>query len=108
MVKYFLLLLLCISASYAQQDSLILKSDSIKMYPLKEIMVTATRSQKNPDDVGRSVTVITDDQMKNSTYQSVGELLGQQEGIYMVGTGQNPGTNQSIFMRERRATRQRL
>jgi len=99
MVKYFLLLLLCISASYAQQDSLILKSDSTKMYPLKEIMVTATRSQKNPDDVGRSVTVITDDQMKNSTYQSVGELLGQQEGIYMVGTGQNPGTNQSIFMR---------
>jgi vitamin B12 transporter len=69
------------------------------VYPLKEIMVTATRSQKNPDEVGRSVTVITADQMNNSTYQSVGELLGQQEGIYMVGTGQNPGTNQSIFMR---------
>ncbi|MGA9408131.1 MAG: TonB-dependent receptor, partial [Bacteroidota bacterium] len=62
-------------------------------------MVTATRSPKNPDDIGRSVTVITGDQMKNSIYQSVGELLGQEEGIYMVGTGQNPGTNQSIFMR---------
>ncbi len=99
MARHFVLLLLCISVSHAQQDSLILKSDSARVYPLKEIMVTATRSQKNPDDVGRSVTVITADQMNNSTYQSVGELLGQQEGIYMVGTGQNPGTNQSIFMR---------
>ncbi len=99
MSKHLFLLLLSISVAYAQQDSLILKSDSTRMYPLREIMVTATRSQKNPDDIGRSVTVITDDQMKNSIYQSVGELLGQQEGIYMVGTGQNPGTNQSIFMR---------
>jgi len=63
------------------------------------MMVTGDKVSKNPDDIGRSVTVITDDQMKNSTNQSIGELLGQQEGIYMVGTGQNPGTNQSIFMR---------
>jgi len=99
MNQHLLLFLLCISVSHAQQDSLTLKSDTTRMYPLKEIMVTATRSQKNPDDVGRSVTVITNDQMKNSTCQSLGELLGEQEGIYMVGTGQNPGTNQSIFMR---------
>ena len=97
--KYVFLLLLGVSVTYAQQDSLVLSNDSTKMYPLKEMMVTATRSRKNPDDIGRSVTVITDDQMKNSTNQSIGELLGQQEGIYMVGTGQNPGTNQSIFMR---------
>ena len=97
--KHVFLLLLAVSITHAQQDSLIFSNDSTKMYPLKEMMVTATRSRKNPDDIGRSVTVITDDQMKNSTYQSIGELLGQQEGIYMVGTGQNPGTNQSIFMR---------
>ncbi len=99
MAKYVLLFLLCFSVSHAQQDSLVLKNDSTKLYPLKEIMVTASRSKKNPEDIGRSVTVITDDQIKNSIFQNIGELLGRQEGIYMVGTGQNPGTNQSIFMR---------
>ncbi len=99
MIKHFFLLLLSISVTCAQQDSLQNKGDTARLYPLKEIIVTATRSQKNPDDVGRNVTVITDEQMKNAAFQSVGEILGEQEGIYVVGTGQNPGTNQSIFMR---------
>ena len=49
--------------------------------------------------MGRSITVVTSDDIKNSIYNNVAELLSQQEGIYIVGNGQNPGMIQSIFTR---------
>lgn len=73
--------------------------DSTKVYPMKEIVVTATRSDKDAKDVGRSVTLITNEELKSSVYYNLAELLSQQEGIYVVGTGQNPGMIQSLFMR---------
>ncbi|MBI1769662.1 MAG: TonB-dependent receptor [Bacteroidetes bacterium] len=85
------------SANRAANDST--NMDTVKVYHLKEVVVTATRSEKDPADVGRSVTVMTQDQMRNSIYNNVAELLSQQEGLYIVGTGQNPGMFQSIFTR---------
>lgn len=73
--------------------------DTVKIYQLEEVVVTATRSEKDPADVGRSVTLITQDQMRNSIYNNVAELLSQQAGMYIVGTGQNPGMLQSMFTR---------
>ena len=79
--------------SHAQQV------DTSKVVELKPVTVTATRSEKNPMEVGRSVTVISNEQIKNSGANTVAELLSQQEGIFIVGTGQNPGQLQSIFTR---------
>lgn len=73
--------------------------DTSTIYPLKEVIVSATRSEKSPSELGRSVTLIPKDQMSNAIYNNVSELLSQQEGVYIVGTGQNPGMLQSIFMR---------
>ena len=73
--------------------------DYTKVYPMKEIVVTATRTDKDVNNVGRSVTLITNEQMKTSVYNNLAELLSRQEGIYVVGTGQNPGMIQSLFMR---------
>src|SRR3990170_6768943 len=73
------------------------ESDSAKQ--LKEVTVTATRTEKNPDDVGRSITVITAEDIKKSSYNSLGELLSAEAGIYLVGANQNIGNTQSIFMR---------
>lgn len=78
----------------AQQNN-----DTTKTQTLKEVVVSATRSEKNPMDVGRSISVISSEQIKNSGANSVAEILSQQEGIYIVGTGQNPGALQSIFTR---------
>jgi len=72
-------------------------SDSTKQ--LKEVTVTATRTEKNPEDVGRSITVITQEDIKKSSYNSLGELLSAEAGIYLVGANQNIGGTQSIFMR---------
>jgi vitamin B12 transporter len=79
--------------SYAQQV------DTLNAVELKPVAVTATRSEKDPMDVGRSITVISNEQIKNSGANTVAELLSQQEGIYIAGTGQNPGQLQSIFTR---------
>ncbi len=75
------------------------KQDTLKTLLLKEVIVTATRSEKNVADVGRSITVITSDDIKNSVYNNTAELLSQQEGIYIVGAGQNPGMLQNIYVR---------
>ncbi|SFH03855.1 TonB-dependent receptor plug domain-containing protein [Pedobacter insulae] len=73
--------------------------DKKKTIDLEQINVTSSRSEKKVIDVGRSVTVISNEQIKASGFNTVAELLSQQEGIYVVGTGQNPGQVNSLFMR---------
>jgi vitamin B12 transporter len=79
--------------SYAQQE------DTTRSVALNPVTISGTRSEQNPMDVGRSITVISSEQIKNSGANTVAEILSQQEGIYIVGTGQNPGALQSIFTR---------
>ena len=82
------------NASTAKQDSTKSLADSIKI-----VTITATRTEKDVMDVGRSVSVITPDQIKRAGCNTVAELLSQQEGIFIDGTGQNPGAIQSLFLR---------
>ena len=84
---------LCIRAQ-TQADSLSKMKDS-----LQTVTVTATRSGKDVMDVGRSTTVITADQIKQQGYTTIADVLSQQEGIFIMGTGQNPGALQNIFLR---------
>lgn len=87
------LLLLTAFTTQAQQV------DSLQGKQLNEVLITATRSEKEAADVGRSVTVLTAADLKNTVYHNVGDLLAQQAGIYLVGAGQNPGMTQSMFLR---------
>lgn len=73
------------------------QADSVRQ--LDEVVITATRSDQPIIDVPRSITVVNRAMIENSGHNSVGELLATQPGIFIVGTNQNPGTNQSIFMR---------
>ncbi len=79
--------------SHAQQV------DTSKTVELKPVIITATRSEKDPTEIGRSITTIPNEQIKSSGANTVAELLSQQEGIFIVGAGQNPGSLQSIFTR---------
>jgi vitamin B12 transporter len=79
--------------SHAQQV------DTIMTMELQPVTITATRSEKNPIDVGRSVTVISNADIKNSGANSLAEFLTMQEGIYVVGGQQNPGSLNNLFMR---------
>jgi vitamin B12 transporter len=80
-------------SSYAQQE------DTTSSVALKPVTISGTRTEQDPMNVGRSITVISSEQIKNSGANTVAEILSQQEGIYIVGTGQNPGALQSIFTR---------
>lgn len=66
---------------------------------LSEFVVTASRTEKKIDDIGRSVSVISSNDIKNSGSNSLAELLNLAEGIYITGAQQNFGANQSIFIR---------
>ena len=66
---------------------------------LSEFVVTASRTEKKLDNIGRSVSVISSENIKNSGANSVAELLSLAEGIYITGSQQNFGANQSLFIR---------
>lgn len=73
--------------------------DSIRTTTLREVVVSATRTERPIMEIPRSVAVIGEDVITTSIYQSLGDLLNAQGGLYIVGATQTPGTNQSVFMR---------
>ena len=86
-------MILSATTIYGQQH------DTTRVVELNEVIVTATRSEKNLNDIGRSITVITSNDFKNSGAGTVSELLNREEGFYIVGAQQNPGSLNSIFTR---------
>ncbi len=90
-----------LTMNVSAQDSLTIKpiKDSLTNKQLNEVVVSASRSERNVNEVGRSISIITADDIKKSGANSISEVLSQQEGIYMVGAGQNPGMTSSIFTR---------
>lgn len=75
------------------------EKDSVNAYPLQEIIVTATRTAKDVNATGREVTVITAQEIEQSGAQTLAALLSGYAGISVIGTGQNPGMTQTLFMR---------
>jgi vitamin B12 transporter len=75
------------------------QQDSIKSFNLNEVVISASRQESTLLETPRSVSVINRERIQNATYNSVGDLLSQEAGIYLVGANQNPGANQSLFMR---------
>jgi vitamin B12 transporter len=73
--------------------------DSTKTTMLKEVVVSASRTEQRVIDAPRSISVIGERTISTSVYQSVGELLNAQSGMFVTGANQTPGTNQALFMR---------
>ncbi len=90
--KQFIAATLLLSGTAMAQDTLAPKQ-------LKEVTITANRYEQNPLDVPRSVTVLTGDSIRNSGVNTLPELLAQQEGLFVMGTNQNPGQLQTLYTR---------
>lgn len=73
--------------------------DTSSVQRMPEVVVTASRTEQKIEDAGRSVSVISADDIKASGANTLAELLNMAEGIYIAGAGQNFGSNQSLFMR---------
>lgn len=73
--------------------------DSTRTTILEEVVVSASRTEQPMIEVPRSVTVINEQQIRGSVYQSLGDLLNAHTGLFVVGANQTPGTNQNVFLR---------
>ena len=80
-------------ALYAQE------ADSLQVYHLDDIVVTATRTEKYSSDIGRSLTLISEQEIKQGAYLSPSEVLATKEGAFIIGSNQNPGAAQGLYMR---------
>jgi len=85
------------TAAAAQTDSTYRAPGDTTKIP--EVVITATRSEQDPYKVGRSITVISAEDIRKSGYSTLSEALSAQEGLYVVGNGQTPGSFQSLFTR---------
>jgi vitamin B12 transporter len=74
-------------------------ADSISTHRIPEVIITATRTAKPIDRVGREVTVITSEEIREAAPHDLAQLLSQYAGISVIGSNQNPGMTESIFMR---------
>jgi vitamin B12 transporter len=66
---------------------------------LDQVIITATKYPVKQSQTGKVVIVISHDEIEKSAGKPLGELLGEQAGIIVSGSLNNPGTNQSIFIR---------
>ena len=69
------------------------------IYELDEIIISASKYEQLPQSVGRNVTVISQDEIQNTAYTNISQLLVQQQGLHMIGAGQTPGSLQQGFIR---------
>lgn len=86
---FCLLIALSLSAT-AQFDS---------SYSLDEVVVTANRFSQKQMNTGKVITVIKRKEIENSPFASIGELLGRQAGITIIGSNNSPGSNNDVYMR---------
>jgi len=75
------------------------EQDSISNYSIDEVIISGKRIEMNPIDIGRSLSILTQEEINNSVYNNLGELLAHQGGINLIGNCQNPGALQRIYMR---------
>lgn len=66
---------------------------------LKDVVVSATKTDQKQLQTGKVITVITQDQIERSEGKSVAQLLSEQAGIIVTGANSNPTANKSIFVR---------
>ena len=75
------------------------EQDSVTSYLIDEVIISGKRIGMNPIDIGRNVSILTEEEIKNSAFNNAGELLSHQGGINIVGSFQNPGALQRIYIR---------
>jgi vitamin B12 transporter len=84
--------LLYASCAFAQQDTALEES-------LEPVIVTANKLPQKQRTSGKVLTLITKEEIDKSAGKTLGQLLNEQVGITINGALNNPGTNQSLFMR---------
>jgi vitamin B12 transporter len=74
--------------------------DSSSVYEsLNEVFVTASKRPVKQNQTGKVVTVIGQDILSKNLGKTTSELLNQQAGLTIIGSQNNLGTNQDVYLR---------
>lgn len=85
--------------SFAQQDTLSGK-------PLEKVTVTTPfKVEQKQNTTGKVITVIDKEQLEKSEGKSVGQILNEQAGVVVLGSLNNTGSVQTVYMRGANAGR---
>lgn len=90
---------LCLTSTTALSQNTETSVDTSKVYELEEVIISASRYEESPSTVGRNVTVITRDEIENSIYTGLGDLLAEQQSFHIIGNRQTPGSLSQGFLR---------
>ncbi|MBK5279670.1 MAG: TonB-dependent receptor [Bacteroidia bacterium] len=75
------------------------QQDSVKLYNLSEVVITATKFPKSKSETGKVLTVIDEDQLAQSAGKNISQLLNEQVGLIINGANSNPGKDKSVYLR---------
>ncbi|REJ99827.1 MAG: TonB-dependent receptor [Bacteroidetes bacterium] len=89
-IGLFMALLPGLSAQAETADSIV---------SLREVSILGTKLEKDVFETGRSITVISGEEIKSKGYTSLGELISDLTGLAVTGVEQIIGSNQSVFLR---------
>ena len=84
--------LLIATAMLAQQDTSTHNLDEV-------VVVTANKVEQKQSSTGKVVTVITEEQIRESAGRTLTELLNTQAGLVINGANNTMGTNQELYFR---------
>ncbi|RDC57699.1 TonB-dependent receptor [Pedobacter chinensis] len=66
---------------------------------LKDVVISATKNDQKQSQTGKVVSIISRETLERSHGKSLPELISEQVGIIVAGSGSNPGVNKSVFFR---------
>ncbi|MCP9761330.1 TonB-dependent receptor plug domain-containing protein [Lacihabitans soyangensis] len=66
---------------------------------LQDVVITANKYPQKLDQTGKVLTVIGDSVIKANVGLSLGQLLSQQVGVMVIGSGQTAGSTQNVSLR---------
>ena len=66
---------------------------------LKDVVISATKNDQKQSQTGKVVSIISREVLDRSQGKSLPELISEQAGIIVAGSGSNPGANKSVFFR---------
>ncbi len=96
---FILAVLLTVIPAQAQQTDTDTERDTLRSYQLGQIVVSASRFEKDPFSVGRNVTVISRAEIEASMEYDLAGLLAKRQSLHLVGSNQTPGALQQGFLR---------
>ena len=94
-ILFFSLILL----SHFGQQSFAQRKDTLVSESLDQVIITANKIIQKEREISKSIRVIDSETIENSNYSQVSELLSEELGLFVLGSGQSAGSVQSLSLR---------